>query len=179
MENVNVVEARDKVLKKNNGEGLDRGKDLSPKWHDSGESSATSYAGIVKKNSNKDEERKEGKLIENIVNNGDTKDFMEKLADKIEGRVKKFVKEEIEKVKVEIVDRIKKVEKNLEAKMEEKFKAFKEEIRGEMREMLGDLIKQNEVQWVRIDDPGESTNEVGNLIDWLDNGDGNAVNNGD
>lgn len=32
---------------------------------------------------------------------------------------------------------------------------------------------------VRIDDPGESTNEVGNLIDWLDDGDGNAVNNGD
>lgn len=104
---------------------------------------------------------------------------MEKLADKIEGRVRKFVKEEIEKVKVVIVDRIKKVEENLEAKMEEKFKAFKEEIRGEMREMLGDLIKQNEVQWVRIDDPGESTNEVGNLIDWLDDGDGNAVNNGD
>lgn len=104
---------------------------------------------------------------------------MEKLADKIEGRVRKFVKEEIEKVKVEIVDRIKKVEENLEAKMEEKFKAFKEEIRGEMREMLGDLIKQNEVQWVRIDDPGESTNEVDNLIDWLDDGDGNAVNNGD
>lgn len=104
---------------------------------------------------------------------------MEKLADKIEGRVRKFVKEEIEKVKVEIVDRIKKVEENLEAKMEEKFKTFKEEIRGEMREMLGDLIKQNEVQWVRIDDPGESTNEVDNLIDWLDDGDGNAVNNGD
>lgn len=49
VENVNVVEARDKVLKKNNGKGLDRGKDLSPKWHDSGESSATFYAGIVKK----------------------------------------------------------------------------------------------------------------------------------
>lgn len=67
---------------------------------------STSYAGVLK-NSSKDEERKEGKIIENMVNN---KDFMEKLADRIEGRIRIFVKEKIEKVKVEIVDRIKKVE---------------------------------------------------------------------
>lgn len=89
---------------------------------------------------------------------------MEKLADKIEGRIRKFVKEEIEKVKIEIVDRIKKIE-NLDVKMEEKFNVFKEEMRSEMREMIGDLIKQNEVQWVRIDDPEENANKVGNLIE--------------
>lgn len=136
---------------------------------------STSYAGVLK-NSSKDEERKEGKIIENMVNN---KDFMEKLADRIEGRIRIFVKEEIEKVKVEIVDRIKKVEENLDVKMEEKFNMFKEDIRREIKDMIGDLIKQNEVQWVRIDDPGENANEVGNLMDWMDDGDGNAVTNGD
>lgn len=110
-----------------------------------------------------------------MVNNTN---FMEKLVDKIEGRIRKFVKEEIEKVKIEIVDRIKKVE-NLDVKMEEKFNVFKEEMRSEMREMIGDLIKQNEVQWVRIDDPEENANKVGNLIEWMDDGDGNVVNNGD
>lgn len=136
---------------------------------------STSYAGVLK-NSSKDEERKEGKIIENMVNN---KDFMEKLADRIEGRIRIFVKEEIEKVKVEIVDRIKKVEENLDVKMEEKFNMFKEDIRREIKDMIGDFIKQNEVQWVRIDDPGENANEVGNLMDWMDDGDGNAVTNGD
>lgn len=136
---------------------------------------STSYAGVLK-NSSKDEERKEGKIIENMVNN---KDFMEKLADRIEGRIRIFVKEEIEKVKVEIVDRIKKVEENLDVKMEEKFNMFKEDIRREIKDMIGDLIKQNEVQWVRIDDPGENANEVRNLMDWMDDGDGNAVTNGD
>lgn len=104
---------------------------------------------------------------------------MEKLADKIKGRIRKFVKEEIEKVKIEIVDRIKKVEENLDVKMEEKFNVFKEEMRSKMREMIGNLIKQNEVQWVRIDDREENANKVGNLIEWMDDGDGNAVNNGD
>lgn len=136
---------------------------------------STSYAGVLK-NSSKDEERKEGKIIENMVNN---KDFMEKLADRIEGRIRIFVKEEIEKVKVEIVDRIKKVEENLDVKMEEKFNMFKEDIRREIKDMIGDLIKQNEVQWVRIDDPGENANKVRNLMDWMDDGDGNAVTNGD
>lgn len=63
--------------------------------------------------------------------------------------------------------------------MEEQFNMFKEDIRRKIKDMIGDLIKQNEVQWVRIDDPGENANEVGNLIDWMDDGDGNAVTNGD
>lgn len=49
VENVNVVEGRDKVLKKSSGEGLDRGRHLTPKYCNSVESHATSYAGVVKK----------------------------------------------------------------------------------------------------------------------------------
>lgn len=177
VENMNVVEAREKVLKKSSRERLGQDRDPASKYWNRLEVPSTSYAGVLK-NSSKDEKRKEGKIIENMVNN---KDFMEKLADRIKGRIRIFVKEETEKVKVEIVDRIKKVEENLDVKMEEKFNMFKEDIREDRREIkdMIDLIKQSEVQWVRIDDPGENANEVGNLIDWMDDGDGNAVTNGD